>query len=301
MKISIFNEFSSFLTRKIYTKSMTILCIGQSVYDIYYVFDTPLLENQKRRADHWLQCMGGPVANASYLCALWGADTYTMARVGNDAFGNNIVETLQSIGVHTTSMLVDANTNTSISSILVNSQNGTRTIMNIPLSEEANLDVQWPEDVDVILMDGHELPLCKKALEKYPNAVTIFDGDKLKPASIDIIKKVDYLICSEEFASEYTKHVYNSDTYSEVCALNGNTILTIGEKGCIYKEKNYPAYPVKVVDSTGAGDVFHGAFAYGMDQGWEIETCIDVASKAASLACTKIGGMTSIPPLSSVL
>ncbi len=277
---------------------MSILCLGQSVYDIYYVFSTPLLENQKRRADDGLMCMGGPVANASYLCGLWGADTYTMARVGDDPFGKKILDSLASVGVHTSSMLVDCHTHTSVSSILVNTQNGSRTIVNIPLSEAAKVDIHWPESVDVILMDGHELPLCQEAMERYPDAICVFDGDKYKAASQEIVSKVDYLICSEEFAQEYTGHPFNEETYDEMCTLSSNVIVTIGEKGCIYNHKQYPSYPANVVDTTGAGDVFHGAFAYGLDQGWDVDTIIDVASKAASKACEKIGGMTSIPPLS---
>lgn len=280
---------------------MSILCLGQTAYDMTFSFSSAIVENQKQRVHSSSHCLGGPVGNASYLCGLWGAKTYTMARVGDDVFGKEIIKTLQSVHIDTSSMLIDQNTQTSMSAIVVNEQNGSRTILNIPLSENAVIDVQWPQKVDIILFDGHEFSLCMEALQRYPSATTILDGDRFKPHTIDLIRSVDYLICGEEYAKAFTHHECNDKTYQEMLQLNSqHVILTCGEKGCIYQNKKYPAFLTHSIDTTGAGDVFHGAFAYGLDQGWNLEKIIDIASKAASLSTEKIGGMLSIPTLQEV-
>ncbi len=276
---------------------MTILCLGQCVYDTYFVLDRPLVENNKVRAQEGRMCMGGPVGNASYLCGLWQADTYTMARIGNDVYGKEILQSLKSVGIHTSTMLIDDQTSTSVSSIIVNTTNGSRTIVNIPLSEKNDLKIEWPDEVDVLLFDGHELPLIKEALERYPEAIRVFDGDKFKTNTLDILSDIDYLICGQEFEREYKEQFPNHDIFS----LSKEVIITMGEHGCRSKTKQYKSYPADVVDTTGAGDIFHGAFVYGVDKGWDIETCIDVASRAASKSCEKIGGMTSIPPLHDII
>lgn len=280
---------------------MSILCLGQAVFDTFLPLESKLVENTKYRIDQSSQSMGGPVANASYLCALWKADTYTMARIGQDAYGHQILNTLKGVGIHTESMLIDPTTHTSFSTILVNTSNGNRTILNVPLSEENPLDVQWPDSIDVILMDGHEIPLCMEAMKRYPNAITILDGDKYKPMAHSLYEKTDYLVCSSQFAKEYTQEEINENTYDQLCKLNKNhVILTLGEKGCLYLKKNYPTYLTKSIDTTGAGDVFHGAFTYGIYQKWKIDKVIQVASLAASISTEKLGGMASIPTLEEV-
>lgn len=270
------------------------------MYDTVLPIDSPLKENEKRRAVNGFSCMGGPAANAAYLCGLWHADTYLCARIGKDAAGQAILDTLTKVGVHTETMLVDEQTKTSTSSILVNLQNGSRTIVNIPLSEAHVLPVTWPEHVDVILMDGHELPLCREAMQRYPNAQIVWDGDRVKPHSMDLLKRVDHLICSEEFASQITGHETDETTYAQLQPLARHVILTVGEKGWINNGRLHPAYQAKTLDTTGAGDVFHGAFAYGLDQRMSVPESLELAGLAAAISTEKAGGMPSIPTLEDV-
>lgn len=81
---------------------------------------------------------------------------------------------------------------------------------------------------------------------------------------------------------------------SKSCCINN------GEKGCVFEGRIYPAYPCKVKDTTGAGDTFHGAFAYGLDQKWPIDQVISYASMASAICCEKIGGIPSLPSLEEV-
>lgn len=283
-----------------YNRVMSILGIGQSVYDIYFVVDG-LPMNAKKRVSSSRKCMGGPASCAMYLCGKWGAQVSICTRIGKDAFGQEIENTLKSVNVCTDYMFIDENDSTSISGILVDQKNGNRSILNIPMNYLPPFPKKLPESCDVLFFDGHEMELSLFAYQKYPQAITIFDGDKYKPETLLLLKQVDYLICSVEFAQEITGHTMNEDTYQELCAINSHhVILTMGDQGCMYQNRIYPAYPAKVVDTTGSGDVFHGAFAFGLDQHWDIEKTIHVASAASSLCCEGLGGVVSVPDLDDV-
>lgn len=101
-----------------YNRVMSILGIGQSVYDIYFVVDG-LPMNAKKRVSSSRKCMGGPASCAMYLCGKWGAQVSICTRIGKDAFGQEIENTLKSVNVCTDYMFIDENDSTSISGILV--------------------------------------------------------------------------------------------------------------------------------------------------------------------------------------
>jgi sugar/nucleoside kinase (ribokinase family) len=83
------------------------------------------------------------------------------------------------------------------------------------------------------------------------------------------------------------------------------TIVTLGEEGSYTlaggRSFHTPAFPVEVVDTTGAGDIFHGACTFGLLQGWRLEKITEFASAVAALSCTRLGGRTGIPDLQSAL
>ncbi len=291
---------------------MSILCIGQAVYDITFPIDKPIVENQKYRIPERIECMGGPAANAAYLCALWGSKTSLISRIGNDLFGKKILEQLENTGVDTTSLKVDDQLATSISSIIVNQENGHRTILNTPLPLE-NYEPDWSvHSPDVILMDGYEKACALQAFQKYPKAITLMDAGTFKPELLDIIEAVDYLVCSKDFAYQYSgitidmshKETWR-DTFSKLEKINPNTIvITLGSDGSIYKKEDtiyhIPAFHADTMDTTGAGDIFHGAFAYCLENHFSLKDTVRIASLTASISVETLGGQLSIPSLESV-
>ncbi|WP_339180980.1 PfkB family carbohydrate kinase [Oceanobacillus sp. FSL W7-1293] len=291
---------------------MSILCIGQAVYDITFPVDTPIVENQKYRIPQRIECMGGPAANAAYLCALWGSRTSLISRIGNDLFGKKILEQLESAGVDASSLKVDDQLATSISSIIVNQENGHRTILNTPLPPE-NYEPDWPDhSPNVVLMDGYEKECALQAFQKYPTAITLMDAGTFKPELLDIIEAVDYLVCSKDFAYQYSgiaidmnhKETWR-DTFSKLEKINPNTIVvTLGSDGAMYKKEDtiyyIPAFRADTVDTTGAGDIFHGAFAYCLENHFSLKDTVRIASLAASISVETLGGQLSIPSLESV-
>ena len=127
------------------------------------------------------------------------------------------------------------------------------------------------------------------------------DIDDWDEARKKVVSLVDVLIGSETFAHNF----HPSDSVAalkKIAALGPEVvILTQGERGCLGKVGNdifqIPGYKVNVIDTTGCGDVFHGAFVFGFLRGWDIHYTARFANAVAALKCTKLGGRTGIPNL----
>lgn len=290
---------------------MGVLCIGQAVYDITLPVETAIEENQKYRIFGKFECIGGPACNAAYLCAKWQADTTLLTRIGDDVYGNKIIQDLNEIGVQTKYIQKLKNYETPLSIIINNQTNGSRTILNNP-GVHSPLAFRYPK-TKVILVDGHELDISMKIIKENREAISILDAGTYREPTHKLACVVDYLICSQDFAFQYTNiklDLQNKDTIEKTFAklreLNKkHIVVTVGEHGLLYSEHDdihhLPAFKAKVIDTTGAGDIFHGAFAYCMDQDIPYVEALRIASMASSISVGVKGGMTSIPTLEVVM
>lgn len=286
---------------------MSIYCIGQAVYDITFPISEEIKENRKYRVESKIECIGAPATNAASLCGIWGGDTSLVARVGNDAYGEVIHKQLENNNVNTDSVVVDEKFQTPLSMVVTNTNNGSRTLFNYPgkLNEIGFLLPQ--REPNVILVDGHELEVSLQALKKYPNAISVIDAGSFRDATRNLSNEVDYLVCSQDFLYQYAKvdvDIKDRSTwelaFQKLRELSdGVIVVTLGEQGLLYEENkciyHLPAYKADAVDTTGAGDVFHGAFAYCLDKGYGLVDTLRISSMAASLSVRKIGGQLSIP------
>lgn len=288
-----------------------VCCVGQSVYDITYPIYEDVIENRKYRVTEKIECMGGPATNAAYLNAQWGNETYIISRVGNDLYGKKIISGLKDIGVNTEFIKI-CGQETSTSAVVSNLSNGKRTIFNCPANKE-DINFEYPDNVDVILVDGHELKASLEILELFPNAKSLIDAGTYKPCLEGLISKVDYLICSEDFAKQYTNIEFDhtdensvNRVFKELKKLNDKQIIvTIGEKGLLY-EKNgvinhMKAFKCKPLDTTGAGDIFHGAFAYCLSKDYTLEDSLKISSMTSAISVERMGGQVSIPKIEKVI
>ena len=289
-----------------------ILCVGHSACDITYVLHEYPIENRKYKADETKIMGGGPTGNAAYLLGKFGEFPSYITTLGKDLYGDLIVKELESVQVDLKNSLIKEGYTTPCSMIITNTSNGSRTILNhrnknlIP----SDYKIDYSLEPEIILFDGHEIELARMTLDTFPKAVTILDAGSYKEETVELAQKVDYLICSEDFARDYTKvDRLTEENYREVFSkledLNGKTVvITLGEKGCIYRKDgelyNFPAFKTKAVDTTGAGDIFHGAFVYSLGKGYDFIEAIKFSSVCASLSVEKIGGRESIPELKDV-
>lgn len=293
---------------------MKILCIGHSSWDITVPVDEYPIENTKYRYSEKYSSGGGPASNAAYLLGKWGMDTVIASSIGSDDFGTKIKKEFQDINVNTEYMETSYDKDTSLSFILINKNSGSRTVFNVATEHPPLKKLSYDFTPDIIFTDGHDYGASQSALSKYQNALSIIDAGRVTPELLEICKYVKYIVCSKGFAEtisgfkfDYTNPnslvtIYNKlqDKYP-----NSNIVITLEENGCLYRSGNeikiMPGLKVKAVDTTGAGDIFHGAFTYGLANNFDIEKTITLANIAAGLSVTKIGSRLSIPTLSEVL
>jgi len=296
---------------------MDILCVGHAAYDLIFSLDHFPVENTKYPVDSLVECGGGPAANAAYLLAQWGVATGLAALVGDDPYGHAIVAEMDKIGADTSLLEVRPGFATSLSAILVNVQGGSRTIINRTIKgdhvrlDPAKLAAPQPS---VMLFDGHAVQAALDAKKRYPNAKTVIDAGSLYEGTITLVDKVDYIVASEGFAKQLCGGA-SCDTPAgqqqaiaalrKVAKPGAALVVTLGERGLFYGVdggvKHMPGLDVTAVDTTAAGDIFHGAFTYGVLKGMSLEENLRFSATTAAISVTRPGGRTSIPALDEVL
>lgn len=291
---------------------MKILCIGHAAYDITIPIDDFPIENTKNRVSERIECGGGPASNAAYLLAKWHMESYFAGVVGNDVYGNRILKEFNDIGVHTNFLEINKDMITTSSFIIASRSNGSRTVLTYrPCDMKMN---EFDLDIvpDVILIDGQEPEISKEVIQSYPTAVSIIDAGRPTPEIIELCKLVNYVVCSAYFAeaiSEIKIDYSNTKTLVDIFnslkqRFKNNVVVTLEEHGCMYEEdgiiKRIPSMHVNAQDSTGAGDIFHGAFAYGIAQGFDITKTLKYANISGAISVTRVGGRYSIPTLEEV-
>lgn len=286
---------------------MKILCVGHAAYDITIPVESFPIENTKNRVHQKIECGGGPANTAAYLLGSWGMDVAFAGIVGDDLYGHNIIRELKDVHVNTDYVEVSKDYQTTSGFILVNQENGSRTVFNYHPTDMKMHDFELNFEPDIILFDGQEYDISVKLLDKYPKAISILDAGRDRLEIIELAKKVDYVVCSKEFAEKVTglKIDYqNMKTLEDIYKgmnqkFKGTIVITLESHGCLYEYegqiKIMPSIQVKTVDSTGAGDIFHGAFAYGIAKNYDFETILKLSNIAGTISVTRVGGRNSIP------
>lgn len=288
---------------------MKILCIGHASWDITTVMDEYPVENSKNRVYERHECGGGPASTAAYLLGKWGMDTTIMAIIGDDYYGDNIKKEFDDISVNTKYLEMSPLFKTTSSHIVANRQNGSRTTLTYRPSDIEMSDIELDFEPDIILVDGQEPELSKKIISKYPKAISVIDAGRDKNEVIELAHMVNYLVCSRDFAEKVTslKIDYNisqslQDIYTALESMfKNNIVITLEDKGCLYKYDNVikimPSIKVKPLDTTGAGDIFHGAFVYGLANNFDLEKNLKLSNIAGAISITRVGTRNSIPTM----
>ena len=289
------------------------LSIGHASYDIYVQMEGMPKENSKERFINKIACGGGNAANVAYLLGKWGVSSTFAGVVGNDVFGNRIKKEFESVGVDTRYIETSYDKDTTISFVMVNSTNGNRTLLNVADEYVKLKHFDFDFQPDLIVVDGHDPYASKETIERFPKAITIMDAERYVNDIVDLAKRCQYMICSKDFAEAATgiKVDYNNtatlvNLYDDLRKKfdHQNVIVTLEDKGAIYQINNQvkisPALLVRAVDTTGAGDIFHGAFAYAIASGSDVEKAVKYGNIAAGLSVQKMGARLAIPTLDEV-
>ncbi len=289
---------------------LDVLCVGVACYDLTFSVEQHPLPDAKSYASAMASCGGGLAANAAVTAARLGCRTALLTQLGNDIFGDRHLHELVEAGVVTD--LVWRYEGATKLSIILAKADGTRSLIHYaaeerPLSttafELSNISQYRPQ---AILVDGHELaiarPLCQWA--RTQGIPTILDADSVKPGAVALVTEVDYLVCSQGFAQIFTGINSVELALAKLTTVAPTVIITLGTAGIIWhhegQDGRLPAFSVPVVDSTGAGDAFHGAFAAGLARNHSWANTLHIAQATAALCCTKVGARIGIPTWSQV-
>ena len=289
-----------------------IVGIGAAVCDTLMVTDGFPPEDTKMRAESTVQSGGGPCATGLVAAAKLGEPAGFLGDLTDDAAGAFLMADFKRFGVDTSLIQVKPGCRSFTSFIILNKQAATRTcifdrgsLSGTVLSEAQKQAIR---DADILMVDGNDLDCAVEAakIARESGTKVLYDAGGLYKGIEALLPYADYLIPSEEFslrhtgcatAEEAAKVLF--DRYSPAAV-----VITQGKKGGILydgkKTVSYPSFPVDAVDSNGAGDVFHGAFAAALCKGYDLAECCRFSSAVSALKCTRVGARDGAPTFEQV-
>lgn len=291
---------------------MKVLCIGESLLEITCPVNNILTEGANLRLEEKYECGAGHAGNIAYLLGKWGIETYIASMLGADDAADKIKKEFETIGVNTDYLETSYDKSTAQNVVLVNKTSKNTTVLEI--SSNANLKkYSFSVEPDIIVMDGNDYSATVAACDKYPTAKTFLKASRSNNVIIELCKYANYIIFNKETSESVTNMVMdfnNSGTLVNIYNrlkqkyTKSEIIITLGERGCIYsingQVKIMPTVRGEVADSNGAGDVFTGAFVYGIGREFGLEKSIAYATIAASFSTSKMTSRMSIPSLTEV-
>jgi sugar/nucleoside kinase (ribokinase family) len=247
---------------------------------------------------------GGQVASAVAACQTWGMRTRYVGKVGDDAAGELHREEFARLGVE--AHLVIAQGCPSQQAFILVDDKGERTVLwkrdeRLTL-QPAELQREWVVDARVLHVDGHDTAAAAVAAgwAREAGVPVVADLDELYPGVEELLPKLDYFVASRDIPGRLTGQTDLRKALLEVKKKYGCVLAaaTLGEEGVLAWDGTTfwyaAAYRVKVVDSIGAGDIFHAGFIYGLLQKWPLQRQLDFACAAAALNCMAVGARGGI-------
>ncbi len=280
--------------------NVDVLCVGHASYDLVFSINHHPAEDEKIFADAFLACGGGPAANAAVMVRRLGFTSSFAGYLGHDLYGEKHYQELVEQGIDT-HLIVRGQSPTPLTTILVK-PDGKRALINykgetkVLPAEALNFSSIQPK---VVLFDGHEpqvsLLLAQRARRE--DISTVLDAGSVHEGTLALMELVDYLVCSEKFACQLAGD--EERALIHLAKISPAVVITLGERGLIWQRGReraaLPAFPVSAIDTTGAGDAFHGAFAAAVADGMDWPDILRHASAAGALCCTKTGARQGLP------
>ncbi|EKK4013112.1 sugar kinase [Cronobacter sakazakii] len=283
-----------------------IACVGIAVQDRIYTLEALPHEGGKYVAQQYREVGGGPAATAAVAAARLGAQVDFIGRVGDDATGTQLFAELESLGVNTSRARQITGARSSQSAILVDAA-GERVIVNYP-SPDLPDDADWLDGIDfgrydAVLADvrWHEGATRALTLARRAGVMTLLDGDVTPQDIRSLVALSDHAAFSAPGLARLVPGLSPQDALKTTKTLtNGHVYVTLGKEGCLWLENDdtlhrQAGFTVEAVDTTGAGDVFHGALAVMLARGESPQEAVRFASAVAALKCTRPGGRAGIP------
>ena len=292
---------------------VAVVGVGTAVVDyIGVVAEYPAADTQVELQTFSKQ-PGGNVATALVTLARLGVATGFLGKFGDDELGRFVHGRLLAEGIDLSKSLIDVDGSVGFAFIVVEAGTGKRTIMWTNQGKAylmvAELDRQAILSSQYLHLDHYssmEIAIAAAQIAKQGGVQVVLDAESVVAQIDELLPLVDVLIVCADFACDYTGL---DDCERALAALYDHTaahtvVITAGEQGSYCRNATtvhrQAAFATTPVDTTGCGDVFHGAFIYGLLQQWLLPRTAEFASAAAALNCRALGGQAAIPNLAEV-
>ncbi len=262
-----------------------------------------------------LTALGGKGANQAVSVKKLNGDVLFIGRLGDDYFGKFLINELNSFNLKY-EIKIEKETNTGLAIINVD-KNGRNKIVIFEGAngkvgeEEINFLKENIKENDILLLQGEipfETNLKSAKISKERGVKVIFDPAPAKKEFLEILPFVDYLTPNETELKILTDNIENFNEKIDYLLEKGAKVVIakLGERGSFYKdinglEYNAPAYKVKTIDTTAAGDIFNGAFAVSLQRNFDIFYSLKFSNASAAISVTRKGASVSCPEYEEVI
>lgn len=281
-----------------------VFCLGIATLDHVYSVETMPTRGEKYRSRDLAVVGGGCAGSGSVAIARLGGRCWLATRLGDDAIGDHILGDLAREGVDTTFARRVAGRRSPVSAILVDAE-GERMVISYSdpaMPEEAGwLPTSLPDGVRAVLTDTRwgDGGLVAMRLARAAGVPGVLDGDR-KPPHPDLVATASHVAFSAQALQEVSGEADPRAGLVRVAREVSTWLaVTLGPDGVLFVENgevaHIPAFQIEAVDTLGAGDVWHGAFALALAEGQGEREAIRFASAVAAIKCTRFGGRAGSP------
>jgi len=286
-------------------KGIRIICLGLSALDQIWQVEQPFAGgSEKIKATEYTTAGGGMAANAAVSVARLGGAAAFWGRAGEDAAGHEMRTALSREGIDLRNFRLFPDGRSSVSGVIVDAS-GERQIVNfrgrfptdadwLPLDEVADTaavlaDPRWVEGAVALFSKARRLGIP-----------TVLDADMADREVFEqLLPLTDHAVFSEPALKNYAGSA-GDDSLERITHFGCRVVAaTRGRDGVSWYQdgtlQSRSAFPVAAIDTSGAGDVFHGAYALAIGGGLAVRDAMTFASAAAALKCTRAGGRAAIP------
>jgi len=260
---------------------------------------------------------GGPVGTAMVAAARLGARAGFVGTAGDDVAARIKIESLANDGVDLSRLVIRDEPENQVILVCVDETTGDRVFSGLKsLGRNTlridELDRDYITSADYLHLEGFHYEAALQAAKWMREAgkAVVYDGGTtsggISAETRALLEYVDVLICGAGFAPGLTGKKDTAEAGRAAVAFGPRIVVqTHGAAGSITatatEQFHTPAFPVDVIDTTGAGDVFHGAYIVGLLHGWPLPAVAQFASAVAAIKCTRLGGRAGIPSMAETL
>lgn len=254
---------------------------------------------------------GGPVSTALTALARLGIPTGYIGALGDDEPGRSALAAFRAEGIDVQRLRIQPRARSAVCICLVQANTAKRVILcyrgtTAPVQLE-DADREYLAGARFLHLDGHHMAAAIQAVGVVHEAggTVVLDANRPREGLEELLPRVDVLVTNSLFPAAQTGESRLLAAMAKL--LKGQTrlvVTTLGAEGCIYHSSSgsvhVPGFQITAVDTTGAGDAFHGAFIYGLTQGWPTQRTATFANAVAAMNCRALGGRGGLPTLGEV-